>query len=225
MAYEVVDDKGRLLCRSGGVGTGGKGTCDPAVAPCGGPSTAGTTCVEQQRGRAAGGAAAPLANLSWLDRLLPAWIIGSMVVGVLLGNFVPGISKALAVAHIAEVSLPIALGLWLMMWPVLTKVRYELLTQLLGRRSTLVNFAVSFALNWLLGPALMTGLAWAGLPDLPRFRNGVIMVGLARCIAMVLIWNQGHGTAATRDMIHRWHPLPVTPSGDIATHMFARIKL
>jgi hypothetical protein len=169
---------------------------------------------------------------------------------------------------------------------VLTKVRYELLTQLLGRRSTLVNFAVSFALNWLLGPALMTGLAWAGLPDLPRFRNGVIMVGLARCIAMVLIWNQvrgwrcwaglglgwdgravlqpfsrahgasrsrrrraaalpwgmrgvgifsgflghagppqGHGTAATRDMIHRWHPLPVTPSGDIATHMFARIKL
>jgi len=74
--------------------------------------------------------------------------------------------------------------------PVLTKVRYELLTQLLANRHTAANFAVSFLLNWILGPMLMTGLAWAGLPDLPAFRSGVIMVGLARCIAMVLIWNQ-----------------------------------
>ena len=77
--------------------------------------------------------------------------------------------------------------------PVLTKVRYELLHELLLHRSALKHFAVSFLLNWLLGPALMTALAWACLPDLPAFRSGVIMVGLARCIAMVLIWNQVGG--------------------------------
>ncbi len=82
--------------------------------------------------------------------------------------------------------------------PVLTKVRYELLTQLLASRHVAVNFAISFALNWVVGPALMTGLAWGGLPDLPAFRNGVIMVGLARCIAMVLIWNQVGGWVGGR---------------------------
>ena len=74
--------------------------------------------------------------------------------------------------------------------PVLTKVKYELLHELLAHPSILRHFAVSFALNWIIGPALMTALAWACLPDLPAFRSGVIMVGLARCIAMVLIWNQ-----------------------------------
>lgn len=102
---------------------------------------------------------------------------------------------ALAVLHIGNVSLPIALGLWLMMWPVLTKVRYELLASLLTSKGTLKQFIMSFTLNWMLGPALMTGLAWACLPDLPGFRNGVIMVGLARCIAMVLIWNAWHVAA------------------------------
>ncbi len=77
------------------------------------------------------------------------------------------VGAGLAVAHIGEVSLPIALGLWLMMWPVLTKVRYELLGVLLRDRAVVKQFSVSFALNWLLGPALMTGLAWACLPDLP----------------------------------------------------------
>jgi arsenite transporter len=94
------------------------------------------------------------------------------------------------VAHIGDVSLPIALGLWVMMLPVLTKVRYELLPRMMSSRAAIANFSVSFFLNWILGPALMTGLAWACLPDLPRFRAGVIMVGLARCIAMVLIWNE-----------------------------------
>ncbi|GBF99582.1 arsenite transporter [Raphidocelis subcapitata] len=138
---------------------------------------------------AAGGALARAAALSWLDRLLPLWIAAAMVAGILLGNFAPGVRDALAVAHIAGVSLPIALGLWVMMWPVLTKVRYELLTRLLSSRAAALNFATSAALNWLLGPALMTALAWACLPDLPPFRSGVILVGLARCIAMVLIWN------------------------------------
>ena len=76
---------------------------------------------------------------------------------------------------------------------MLTKVRYELLHELLAHPQVLGHFAVSFVLNWLIGPALMTGLAWACLPDLPAFRSGVIMVGLARCIAMVLIWNQVRG--------------------------------
>jgi hypothetical protein len=92
------------------------------------------------------------------------------------------VRSGLAVLHIGNVSLPIALGLWLMMWPVLTKVRYELLGKFLTRRGTLKQFGVSFILNWVLGPALMTGLAWACLPDLPGFRNGVIMVGLARWV-------------------------------------------
>lgn len=86
----------------------------------------------------------------------------------------------LSVLHIGGVSLPIALGLWLMMWPVLTKVQYELLGVFLRSSAVAKQFGVSFVLNWLLGPALMTGLAWACLPDLPGFRNGVIMVGLAR---------------------------------------------
>lgn len=83
--------------------------------------------------------------------------------------------------QVGGVSLPIALGLWLMMLPVLTKVQYEKLAAFVSDRGTAVQLGVSAVLNWLLGPALMTGLAWACLPDLPGFRNGVIMVGLARC--------------------------------------------
>lgn len=91
------------------------------------------------------------------------------------------VRSRLAVLHIGGVSLPIALGLWMMMWPVLTKVQYELLGIFLRSTAVAKQFAVSFLLNWLLGPALMTALAWACLPDLPGFRTGVIMVGLARC--------------------------------------------
>jgi ACR3 family arsenite transporter len=97
------------------------------------------------------------------------------------------VRSGLAVLHIGNVSLPIALGLWLMMWPVLTKVRYELLGRFLTRSGTLQQFGVSFILNWVLGPALMTGLAWACLPDLPGFRNGVIMVGLARWVVRACV--------------------------------------
>jgi ACR3 family arsenite transporter len=89
---------------------------------------------------------------------------------------------SLATLDVAGVSLPIALGLWLMMWPVLTKVKYELLGVLLKDVAVAKQFAMSFVLNWLIGPALMTALAWACLPDLPGFRNGVIMVGLARWV-------------------------------------------
>jgi len=108
----------------------------------------------------------------------------------LIGSYVPDVHNTINVVDISGVSLPIALGLWLMMLPVLTKVQYELLPVFLKQPAVLKQFGISFVLNWIFGPLLMTGLAWACVPDLEDFRNGVIMVGLARCIAMVLIWNE-----------------------------------
>ncbi|BDA51574.1 Arsenical-resistance protein Acr3 [Coccomyxa sp. Obi] len=129
-------------------------------------------------------------QMSFLDQYLAVWIIMAMVVGVVCGYYVPHIQEKLSIVSIQGTSLPIAIGLWLMMWPVLAKVRYELLGQMLSTRDLRRQLAASIVLNWIVGPLLMTGLAWATLPDLPNYRNGVIMVGLARCIAMVLLWNQ-----------------------------------
>lgn len=109
-----------------------------------------------------------------------------MILGVVLGYFTD-IGTVLNVVQVDTVSLPIAIGLWLMMLPVFCKVRYELLWSLLSEKGVWQQLVTSLALNWLIGPLLMTGLAWATLPDLPGYRAGVIMVGLARCIAMVLI--------------------------------------
>lgn len=128
-------------------------------------------------------------QLSWTDRLLSAWIIAAMILGVILGKFT-NIEDKLQTVEVATVSLPIAIGLWMMMWPVLTKVQYEVLGRLLREQGMWKQVSLSLVLNWLVGPALMMGLAWATLPDLPHYRNGVILVGLARCIAMVLLWNQ-----------------------------------
>ncbi len=109
-----------------------------------------------------------------------------MTLGTLLGRAFPGFSDALDQVQIENVSLPIAIGLFWMMYPVLAKVRYGSL----GRfRSEYQLFGVSVLFNWLLGPLLMVGLAWLFLPDEPAYRNGLILIGLARCIAMVLIWN------------------------------------
>ncbi|WP_269174914.1 ACR3 family arsenite efflux transporter [Modestobacter sp. VKM Ac-2986] len=127
-----------------------------------------------------------LARLSRLDRFLPVWILAAMAAGLLLGRFVPGLDDALDAVRVGEVSLPIALGLLLMMYPVLAKVRYSELDRVTGDRRLL---GASLVLNWLLGPALMFALAWLLLPDLPEYRTGLVIVGLARCIAMVLIWN------------------------------------
>jgi len=127
-----------------------------------------------------------LARLSTLDRFLPVWIIVAMAAGLLLGRLIPGLDDALEAVTVGDVSLPIAIGLLLMMYPVLAKVRYSELDRVTGDRKLL---AASLALNWLLGPALMFALAWLLLPDLPEYRTGLIIVGLARCIAMVLIWN------------------------------------
>jgi len=125
-------------------------------------------------------------KLSMLDRFLPVWIIAAMLVGLLLGRLIPGLDDVLAAVQVGDVSLPIALGLLVMMYPVLAKVRYDELGHVTGDRRLLM---VSIVLNWVVGPALMFALAWAFLPDLPAYRTGLIVVGLARCIAMVLIWN------------------------------------
>ncbi|KAA0022382.1 ACR3 family arsenite efflux transporter [Antrihabitans cavernicola] len=109
-----------------------------------------------------------------------------MVVGLLLGRLVPGLDVAIDKIQIDGISLPIALGLLIMMYPVLAKVRYDRLESVTGDRRLLVS---SLILNWVLGPALMFALAWLLLPDLPEYRTGLIIVGLARCIAMVIIWN------------------------------------
>ncbi|MGH8879347.1 MAG: ACR3 family arsenite efflux transporter [Stackebrandtia sp.] len=125
-------------------------------------------------------------KLSLVDKLLPVWILVAMAAGLGLGRIVPGINDVLQTVEIGGVSLPIALGLLLMMYPVLAKVRYDRLDTVTGDKRLLV---LSVVLNWILGPALMFALAWTLLPDLPEFRTGLIIVGLARCIAMVIIWN------------------------------------
>ncbi len=126
------------------------------------------------------------ARLSTLDRFLPVWILAAMAAGLLLGRLVPGLGNALSAVEIDGISLPIALGLLVMMYPVLAKVRYDRLDTVTGDRRLLVS---SLVLNWVLGPALMFALAWLFLADLPEYRTGLIIVGLARCIAMVIIWN------------------------------------
>ncbi|MEP7223433.1 MAG: ACR3 family arsenite efflux transporter [Actinomycetota bacterium] len=133
---------------------------------------------------------AVLTCLSRLDRYLPLWIALAMVGGLVLGTLVPDLNDALERLQIGTVALPIALGLLVMMYPVLAKVRYEDL----GRMSDdgVSNgrfFGVSLFLSWIVGPALMFTLAWIFLADQPAYRTGVIIVGLARCIAMVLVWN------------------------------------
>ena len=132
------------------------------------------------------GAVSVVKQLSTLDRFLPLWIFVAMALGIGLGYFVPGIKGVFNALSIGTVSLPIAIGLLWMMYPVLAKVKYEELGKI---RGALRQFGVSLALNWLIGPLIMFGLAWLFLPDLPGYRTGLIITGLARCIAMVLIWN------------------------------------
>ena len=127
-----------------------------------------------------------LERLSPLDRFLPVWIGVAMVAGLLFGRVIPGLADALDTVKIGQTSLPIALGLLLMMYPVLAKVRYDEAAHITADRAMM---AASLTFNWVIGPALMFTLAWLLLADQPAYRTGVILVGLARCIAMVLIWN------------------------------------
>ncbi len=132
------------------------------------------------------GTAPTAARLSTLDRYLALWIGLAMVAGLLLGRWGPAVADGLDAVRVGSLSLPIALGLLVMMYPVLAKVRYDEVAQVARDRRTMV---LSLVLNWLVGPAVMFALAWIFLPDLPEFRTGLIVVGLARCIAMVVIWN------------------------------------
>lgn len=126
------------------------------------------------------------ARMSFLDRYLAIWIIAAMALGLLIGRFVPGIGSFLSSLEVGGISLPIALGLLVMMYPPLAKVRYDKTREIVNDRRLM---AVSLILNWIVGPALMFALAWIFLPDQPELRTGLIIVGLARCIAMVLVWS------------------------------------
>ena len=129
---------------------------------------------------------APLSKLAVRDRLLPLWILAAMVAGLAIGSWFPNLNNKLDGIQIEGTSLPISIGLFFMMYPVLAKVRYEEMGHLRSDKKLLL---ASLILNWAIGPALMFSLAWIFLPNQPAFRTGLIIIGLARCIAMVLIWN------------------------------------
>lgn len=126
-------------------------------------------------------------RLSVLDRFLPVWIGTAMVAGVVLGRMIPGLDSWLDTIKIGTVSLPIAIGLLVMMYPVLAKVKYHRVGEAFADRRAM---GLAMLFNWIVGPIVMFALAWLMLPDLPEYRTGLIIVGLAPCIAMVLIWNE-----------------------------------
>ncbi|WP_262323538.1 ACR3 family arsenite efflux transporter [Acidiferrimicrobium sp. IK] len=134
---------------------------------------------------------AVVGRLSFLDRFLPIWIIAAMALGIGLGRAIPSLNARLGAIQVTSgTSLPIFVGLLVMMYPVLAKVRYGELGSVARDRRMLVS---SLIFNWVIGPAVMFALAWLLLPDQPTYRTGLIIVGLARCIAMVLIWNDLSG--------------------------------
>ncbi|KAI8198866.1 hypothetical protein KHU50_008387 [Colletotrichum sp. SAR 10_65] len=127
-------------------------------------------------------------SLGVLDRFLAVWIFLAMLIGILLGNFVPNAGPALQQGKFVGVSVPIAVGLLVMMYPILCKVQYEKLHEIFRTREIWIQLGFSVVINWIIAPFFMLALSWAFLPDKEGLRNGLILVGIARCIAMVLIW-------------------------------------
>ncbi|KAM0420894.1 hypothetical protein ACHAPT_011283 [Fusarium lateritium] len=173
-----------------GNGSTGQLGQDPEAAP----ANANTDLDEQPKQQLSA-----FRGLGLLDRYLALWIFLAMAIGIILGKFVPQTGPALQKGKFVSVSVPIAIGLLVMMYPILCKVRYESLHELLSHREMWKQICFSVFVNWILAPFLMVNavtrhrrrlvLAWAFLPDKPDLRTGLILVGLGRCIAMVLIWN------------------------------------
>jgi ACR3 family arsenite transporter len=131
----------------------------------------------------------PKASLSWLSKFLTLWIFLAMIIGIAIGYFYPQTSSAIGSLSAGTTSIPIAIGLIWMMYPPLARVRYEDLRKVVSTKGSKTMLAESISLNWIIGPLLMFILAWLFLGDYPALRNGIILIGIARCIAMVIVWN------------------------------------